>query len=576
MEPDHTWDATFSATLTSGLALIDNIRVVLQVQDANGQWVNYAGSGSSSGVLDLIGVTGQTASFGVEDLPPGVYRAVATSTSLAGLFPTIVLDANYTDTDFTEIGSIETVEASGNVITDVNENGQSDTVTATTVVGSVDGQAVGPGGLTVQGDYGSLTINQDGSYTYTPGADAGGIGRVDQFEYTLIDPETGNQATANLYIEIDSESADLVWGETGQGASTGLAAGDNAATAGVLYENVVVEVPAAEQFEFNTGIGILIPATGSGSGTFTVDADTVSDITVYASSSELLGLSVFPSFTISIVNQNGTTVGTISGTALANLPLGIGPGISLPVNDLPPGTYTINVSSTNTLGLGYDTVVQLEQTVTHLTDFQVDTVTATEGNLLDNDTLGSTYTRLLINDGSGYVEVGNDPITIAGDYGTLTVDKFGNYNYEPSTSLSYYTEDQVDTFSYQLRHPNGDTVTAELAVTVDVSDPGAALFTASVADTQVYDDVVPLPDFEGSFASDGEDGSGGPSGGGDAVALEDILTDGGEDEPPIGRDDDGGPGSTAGTPEAVDDPLGYLPAGSGIDPDEALQQHAVL
>lgn len=59
----------------------------------------------------------------------------------------------------------------------------------------------GAGGLTVHGNHGSLVIYANGDYTYTPNADAAGIGTNDVFTYELHHP-TGFVETAQLTITI--------------------------------------------------------------------------------------------------------------------------------------------------------------------------------------------------------------------------------------------------------------------------------------------------------------------------------------------------------------------------------------
>ena len=98
----------------------------------------------------------------------------------------------------------DTVSASigGNVITDIGPDG-TDTVTSGTVVTSVDGSPIEAGGSAIDGIYGTLTINPDGSYNYV--ADAaftGAFGDVDSFEYTIT-ADNGESSTASLDITLD-------------------------------------------------------------------------------------------------------------------------------------------------------------------------------------------------------------------------------------------------------------------------------------------------------------------------------------------------------------------------------------
>ncbi|MGK6319255.1 BapA/Bap/LapF family large adhesin, partial [Sphingomonas sp. DT-204] len=275
-------------------------------------------------------------------------------------------------------------------------------------------------------------------------------------------------------------------------------ANDDQATAGVVYQNVVETVALAPEFNFATGAAVLLPTTGSGSDTFTIAPNTTSDVTVVASSGGVLSL--LPSFTVTVRNGSGDVVHTVTQTALADV-LGLGSGISVTVEDLTEGTYTLEVSATNPLlGLGFTTTVQLAQEITHLDQYEVAGTTNATGDLLDNDTLGSAFIELQVNDGTGFVDVGDAGLTINGTYGTLTVTETGEYVYTPRADLPHSASDLVDSFTYQLVSPDGRTETAALEVTVDVSGAGTtgiAPFAASTFSLATAD-VVEL----GSYAAE--------------------------------------------------------------------------
>jgi hypothetical protein len=85
----------------------------------------------------------------------------------------------------------------GNVTSNDDGVGQAITVT------SVNGDPVS-GETTIVGDYGTLVIDSNGSYTYTPTKNVSGIGQTDEFEYT-IDDGNGNTDNATLSIDITSD-----------------------------------------------------------------------------------------------------------------------------------------------------------------------------------------------------------------------------------------------------------------------------------------------------------------------------------------------------------------------------------
>jgi len=106
------------------------------------------------------------------------------------------------DTDTIPGGSFD--PATGNVITDAEGDGGADTqgadgATVTAIAGNnPGGSALTPvgGGTTVNGQYGQLTINADGSYSYSRSAGTPG-GVSDVFTYTLTDAD-GDASTATL------------------------------------------------------------------------------------------------------------------------------------------------------------------------------------------------------------------------------------------------------------------------------------------------------------------------------------------------------------------------------------------
>jgi hypothetical protein len=118
------------------------------------------------------------------------------------------------DTDSVADGSY--AAATGNVITDTAagdtgdsdngadtvgaDNAQLSAIASNNVPANSDNSADGSGNFVVNGQYGVLTINEDGSYSYTRSAGTPG-GVTETFTYTLTDGD-GDNATATLTINI--------------------------------------------------------------------------------------------------------------------------------------------------------------------------------------------------------------------------------------------------------------------------------------------------------------------------------------------------------------------------------------
>ncbi|MEG1767455.1 MAG: VCBS domain-containing protein [Comamonas sp.] len=69
-------------------------------------------------------------------------------------------------------------------------------------------------GTTVNGNYGTLVLKSDGSYTYTPTASAAGAGKVEHFDYKLTQADG----------DTDSASLDITLNATGPGATSTMSA----------------------------------------------------------------------------------------------------------------------------------------------------------------------------------------------------------------------------------------------------------------------------------------------------------------------------------------------------------------
>src|SRR5690606_37027020 len=106
-------------------------------------------------------------------------------------------------------------EATGNVITDADAVDGQDVLPTGTIVESV--MAGTNAAITlnsnsetaIEGKFGTLFINQDGSYRYEINKDfKGPFGQVDEFTY-YVKTELGNTASAKLNISIDNKVVEV-------------------------------------------------------------------------------------------------------------------------------------------------------------------------------------------------------------------------------------------------------------------------------------------------------------------------------------------------------------------------------
>jgi VCBS repeat-containing protein len=101
------------------------------------------------------------------------------------------------------------------------------------VVTEVDGITVTAGGVDITGDYGTLHIHPDGSFTYTPSASDLPSGSSDEFSYTIQDAD-GSPSIATLTVNITDHAysttggsgSDYLQGTSGNDTLTGNAGND--------------------------------------------------------------------------------------------------------------------------------------------------------------------------------------------------------------------------------------------------------------------------------------------------------------------------------------------------------------
>jgi VCBS repeat-containing protein len=472
-----TADPTLTLTTNSVLALLNNTSFTLQVKDASGAWVTIA-TGNTQGLLDLIVLPiGLQVDIGV--LQAGDYRLTVGSGGI-GLVTNVSTSLDITSTSLTQFTGTGTA-TSGNVITDVGTDGAVDARgpdSAAVLQVLKNGSYVSAGtSTTVQGQYGTLVISADGSYTYTPNGSPNSVGKVDVFSYQLVHPN-GLSDTANLYVRIDSPQATEVWSNTNYAApATVVDAVNDVGTSHVTLANRV-------DTSSSTLGSLSLPVIGTRQATYTttVAADTTANLQVVVNSTNLLSL--LNGTTIELLKLNPATgqyvlVQSVPGGSLISL---LGGGAGYTFQNQGTGTYHVRVTAGG-IGLLSSITTSLNATTTHLTEFVVSGATAATGNLLSDDNVGSALTVLsVLTAANTYTIPGYNGVSVAGTYGTLLVHADGSYTYTLNPGLTSAVVGQHDTFTYELTHPNGTTDTATLTVNLD-NAAGLTTFTSLQADT---------------------------------------------------------------------------------------------
>ena len=411
------------------------------------------------GAGDLV----STITTGLNLLGLGAFvDAVLDEVAAALLSNTVTLlqstDITSTLTEYAFEGSTTT---SGNVIDAANTGDVADSIAEGGVVTQVthtNGESVtvlgtGLSGITIEGDYGNLTIFEDGSYTYVANGVRDGLGSTDSFSYTISDG--ANTSTANLNFNL-----------SGQGVSA------DSARAELTYDFVSEAGPSdldALSHGYLLGLGSSFSDTSS---TFAVATNTTQDITLNVDNGSLLSL--VSSLTVTVEKfENGAweAYRVFPNGELISL-LGIDGDTVLTVNGLTEGLYRLSMSGTTGVGVAGSISVDLSSTINYLDQFEVSGVQTATGNLFENDILfGPTYDVTVSTDGTTFQDA-TGGITLVGDYGTLQIDETGAYTYTPDNTQAVFGGTLTDTFTYRIEYPDGTIEQAEFNVFVTASGEG--------------------------------------------------------------------------------------------------------
>ncbi|MEH3775584.1 Ig-like domain-containing protein [Enterobacter asburiae] len=364
-----------------------------------------------------------------------------------------------------------------------------DPVPAGTVVTEVNGVTVNSSGTTIiQGEYGTLTINSSGQYTYTlrSGVGADHISTPDTFVYTVTAPD-GSKDTASLNITPTARAMDAV---NDVSATMDLTSVHHTSA----YSDTTVGTASWTTALFSS-------TQGSGSGTFVVDPNTaLHNASLHFNVASLLSLGGL-TVTWSISDGSGVIrSGSFSGGSL------LGGSIDIPLTglDLNAGTYTLNFTgSVPGLSVGNITITpSVNGTTYSLSDFDVTGSHTVNGNIFDGtdsggvlDQLHSVDTRLSVTGYNGVTTTldpytGSATVNITGHYGILAIGADGHYTYTLNSGVSLSAMTSKETFNYTLTDSAGRTDSATLTINMAPqfisSEHNDAITGTAYADTLIY------------------------------------------------------------------------------------------
>lgn len=368
-------------------------------------------------------------------------NALNTGDSLDDTFAYRVTDGRSTRTGSLTVTISGTTDNSGPVATadsaSITEDAIPNTVTANVLTNDTDADgdtlAVTNGGtFTLQ--YGTLTINANGSSTYTldnsnPAVNAlnNGQSLTDTFTYTVSDGH-GGTATSALTITIDgtTDAAHLV--ATPDTATIKEDALPNPISGNVLTNDADIDghtLSVSNNGTYVLGHGVLV-INANGSYAFTLD------------------------------NSNPAVNALNNGQSLTD-------------------AFAYTVSD----GHGNGTSSTLTITITGTTDNRAPVTTA-DTNSVKEDTAPNPVTgNVLVNDS----DPDGDTLSVTNggtftlNYGTLQIDASGSYTYtldnsNPAVNSLDDGQSVTDTFTYNVSDGHGATATSSLAVTINGTTDG--------------------------------------------------------------------------------------------------------
>ncbi|MDG4874255.1 DUF5801 repeats-in-toxin domain-containing protein, partial [Mesorhizobium sp. WSM4935] len=407
------------------------------------------------------------------------------------------------DTDAVAAGSHAPID--GNVITGAGSDGNAagadgkgaDDASVTSAYGK-DGagsaQTVTDAGVSIAGQYGTLLLHSDGSYTYTRAANTPG-GVDDVFHYTLTDGD-GDQSSTTLTINIGNEPPKL--GDIPAAGADGAVVNEAGLASGTLHDGSNATsgtIGFTSQDGVNSvSLGGHALSSDSGNPTTFTDPTTGGTVSAWYEYNSATGAGTIHYSYELTTDYHSATGGDGTNTEAT-------PSFEIVVTDQDgqpaSGNLVINVIDDVPAAKADTDAAQSGETVTG----NVETGTSTHGTGAA-DTAGAdgiasiTWTGAVTNNGV---------TTVTGAHGVLTVYANGDYSYQATPN----TPTGTDVFNYTITDGDGDTSPATLTIEVTGSQPRVVAEVAAVNEAGI-DTTPPAGDLgpgtvDGSHAGDGSE-----------------------------------------------------------------------
>ncbi|SCA57729.1 putative Outer membrane adhesin like proteiin [Candidatus Terasakiella magnetica] len=453
---DDTASTTQGESVTLNVAdLLDNDNIIdggtiTSVQGAENGTVSLSEDGTTVTFTPAEGYDGSAASF------------TYTVTDEDGETTTATVNVDVADLDNTLVDDAASLNEDGSKTLNVLSNDQ-----------IVDGGEVTS---VSQPDNGSVSINEDGTVTYTPDEDWNG---TESFTYTVTDDD-GETATATVTMTVNPENDDPIVGEIE------LPAGTEYQTYTVTEEQLLANTTDVDSSNLDVtsitgGSNLTINDNGDGTWTIISDEEGLESIEFTVSDGEN---EVSQTTTINFADVDNTAVDdTASTTQGEPVTLNVADllendniidgGTITSVQGAENGTVSLSEDGTTvtfTPAEGYDgSAASFTYTVT---DEDGETTTATVNvDVADLDNTLVDDAASLNEDGSKTLNVlSNDQIVDGGevtsvsqpDNGTVSINDDGTVTYTPDEDWN-----GTESFTYTVTDDDGETATATVTMTVN-------------------------------------------------------------------------------------------------------------
>jgi VCBS repeat-containing protein len=297
-------------------------------------------------------------------------------------------------------------------------------------------------------EHGSVIVNGDGTYTYTPDANYNG---PDSFTYTVTDPASGESLTQTVTITVNPvNDAPVIAGGDQSGAVT---------EAGNLDDGTVVagDPDASGSFTASDVDGDALTWSVAGTpdttyGTFSIDAATGAwsyalDNTLPATQALNEGDTVSLTYDAQVSDGNG-------GTATRSVTITI-----TGTNDSPVANGdTATVTESGVLGGGNTPTAGIPSVT--------DNVLTNDTDVDDGEKASLTVSEVSFGGSAGTIGA-----ALTGTYGSLVLNSDGGYTYtldndDPDTQPLKQGDTATEVFTYTAVDVNGATTTSTLTITV--------------------------------------------------------------------------------------------------------------